>query len=196
MVKYIPARGLNETADYIFTRHCIHLPPGFRLEDLFQPVAWNHVKARLQAHDIIRCIAHDGSFDVDLTVREVEVGGVHMTPRPHIGGVTGEAAMAELNKVAHAAAPVNVPLGFDGRPKVYVEYLAATKWRLIGINGEEVSRDHKDEATAMKAMYAYLASAGMVMPTEEEIEVELEAREKAEEQAKKPAPRRKSKEAA
>ena len=82
-IKYISPRALNETADYQFSRYKVDIPSGLTLDDLFVPVTWAHVKNTFNQHDIIRCIAEDGSVDVDLTVRKVDVGGVHMIPRPH-----------------------------------------------------------------------------------------------------------------
>ncbi len=164
MIKYVPARALNETADYIYTRFCVEVPPDMVLEDLFTPIAWAHVRNRLQKHDIVRCIAEDGSFDVDLTVREIEVGGVHMVPRPHIGGLSGGKALDKLSKIASSSTPNKVPLDSEGRPVVKVQFLPATKWRVIGMSGHEVSRGHKSEAEAVQAMHKYLASAGLEMP--------------------------------
>lgn len=164
-IKYIPAKSMNETADYIFTRYVVEIPPNMGIEDLFKPVNWAHFSTgKLKKHDTIRCIAENGSFDIDLSVREVTVGGVHMVQRPHINGKCGAAAMAELDRIAEESAPSIVPLARDGLPVVRVEFLPATKWRVIGLEGGEVSRGHKTEAAATKAMHEYLKSAGLLMP--------------------------------
>lgn len=171
-IKYIPAKALSQTADYVYTRFCVEVPPSMKLEDLFVPVAWAHVRTQLAKHDIIRCIAEDGSFDVDLAVREVEVGGVHMVPRPHIGGVSGVEALEQLSEIAASSSPAEVPLAADGAPVVRVEWLPATKWRVLGISGGEVSREHKTEADAIKAMHQYLASAGLQLPRLSSVQAE------------------------
>jgi len=189
-IKYIPAKALSQTADYVYTRFCVEVPPSMKLEDLFVPVAWAHVRTQLNKHDIIRCISEDGSFDVDLAVREVEVGGVHMVPRPHIGGVSGAEALEQLAEIASASAPAEVPLGADGAPVVRVEWLPATKWRVLGISGGEVSRDHKTEAEALRAMHQYLASAGLQLPKLSNVQAE------SDDPAPKSRPRSKKKEAA
>jgi len=165
-IKYIPAKAMNETADYVFTRYCVEIPPNITLEDLFRPVVWSHfsVGNKLKKYDIVRCIAENGGYDIDLTVREVEVGGVHMIPRPHVGGKAGADAMSQVTKVAEKTIPTVVPLDRDGKPVVRVEFLPATKWRVIGHEGGEVSRGHKTEADAIKEMNRYLKSAGLVMP--------------------------------
>lgn len=189
-IKYIPAKSLSQTADYVYTRYCVEVPPSMRLEDLFVPVAWAHVRSQLTKHDIIRCIAEDGSFDVDLAVREVEVGGVHVVPRPHIGGVSGAEALEQLSEIAQSSAPAEVPLAADGHPVVRVEWLPATKWRILGISGGEVSRDHKTEAEAIKAMHQYLASAGLRLPKLSSVQAE------SDDPAPKSRPKPKKKEAA
>jgi hypothetical protein len=187
-IKYISARALNETADYVYTRYCVEIPPSMKIEDLFIPITWAHVRNQLAKHDIVRVIAEDGSFDIDLTVREVEVGGVHMTPRPHIGGLSGGDALSELTTIAAEATPATVPIGADGMPVVRVEWLPATKWRVLGISGGEVSRDHKTESEAIQAMHKYLASAGLQMPALASIEAEedpepIKPRKKAKKEA-------------
>jgi len=189
-IKYIPAKSLSQTADYVYTRFCVEVPPSMKLEDLFVPVAWAHVRTQLAKHDIIRCIAEDGSFDVDLAVREVEVGGVHMVPRPHIGGVSGVEALEQLSEIAAASSPAEVPLGADGNPVVRVEWLPATKWRVLGISGGEVSRDHRTESEALQAMHKYLASAGLQLPKLSGIQAE------SDDPAPKPKAKAKKKEAA
>jgi len=173
-IKYIPAKALNQTAEYCFTSYHVDVPPGMTMEDLFKPVSWAHFSTGLlKKNDVVRCIAEDGYYDIDLTVREVTVGGVHMVQRPHVGGKCGAAAMAELDEVAAKAAPTLVPLARDGRPVVRVEFLNATKWRVIGLEGGEVSRDHKSEAEAIKEMNRYLKSAGLIMPKVPKAEKEV-----------------------
>ncbi len=163
-IKYIPPRALGQTADYQFQRYKVDIPSGMTLEDLFAPVAWAHVKQHLAQHDIIRCIAEDGSFDVDLTVRKIDVGGAHMIPRPHIGGVSGPEAMRQLSEIAELNTTKTVPIDYQGRPVVRCEYLPATKWRVLGLLGQEVSRGHKTEAEARIEMNKYLAASGLEMP--------------------------------
>jgi hypothetical protein len=165
MVKYIAATQLNETADYQFTRWSIVIPQNIEFEELFVPVTWAHVRHKLTKNDIVRVIAQDGSYDIDLTVRQVEVGGVHMLVRPHLDGIAGADALKNAAERAKDAAPKVVPLDGEGNPVVKVQYLPATQWRVIGINGGEVSRNHASEADAIDAMNAYLASSGLTMPS-------------------------------
>ena len=164
MVKYIAATQLNETADYNYTRWMVIIPQNIAFEDLFVPVTWAHVRNKLSKHDVIRVVAQDGSYDMDLTVRQIEVGGVHMLVRPHMDGIAGAEALTKAAERAKEAAPKVVPLDGEGNPVVKVQYLPATKWRVIGINGGEVSRNHDTEADAIEAMNAYLASSGLSMP--------------------------------
>jgi len=162
-LKHLPATLFNELADYKFDRRFAVLPPGTTFEDLFIPTLWAHYANKFKKYDIIRVVAEDGEFDVNLTVDSVAVGGISMKPWPHFRGAAGDAAVAAASKAANEGRMTEVPLDKAGNPKVYVEHLAATDWRVVGLNGE-ISRDHKTKADADKAMAKYLKDNGLTMP--------------------------------
>ena len=165
--KIIPATLFRDLAEFYSNRYMSVLPPDITFEDLFQPHMWAHFggtegNSKFKRHDTVRCIAEDGSFDLDLTVVNVEIGSVTMRIRPYFGELSGDAAIREAAKVANAN-PGIVPLARDGQPTVRVDHLPATGWRVIGTGGE-VSRGHPTKAAAEKAMADYLKKAGLRMP--------------------------------
>lgn len=162
-VKYIPVKSMRQLADFDFQRYFVEVPHDMTTEDLFKPITWAHHVRTLRKYDVVRCVAHDGSYDFDLTVLNIEGGGITMGLRPHIAGKVGEEALVALSQVAASVNTTSVPIEKDGLPRVRVEYLAATKWRVIGMNGE-VSRDHPSEAKAKKAMQEYITANALVMP--------------------------------
>lgn len=174
--KIIPATLFRDLAEFYTNRYMAVLPPDITFEDLFQPHMWAHFggipeNAKFKRHDTVRCIAEDGSFDLDLTVANVEVGSVTMKIRPYFGDKSGDAAIVEANKVA-GSTPGIVPLDRDGKPTVRVDHLAATGWRVIGTGGE-VSRGHPTKAAAEKAMAEYMKKAHLRFPDPVEPEKEL-----------------------
>lgn len=165
-IKHLPATLFNELADYKFDRRFAVLPPGITFEDLFVPTLWAHYANKWHRHDIVRVVAEDGSFDVDLTVAEVTVGAITMKVRPFFGQASAEAAVAAATKAAESGRLAIVPLAKDGKPVVRVEYQPATKWRVLGLNGE-ISRDHETESAASKVMREYLKKTGLALPVQD-----------------------------
>lgn len=165
MPKHLHANVFRNLADYSFDRWFGVMPPDVTFEDLFHPTTWAHYANKFKKFDVVRAVAEDGSYDVDLTVSEVTVGGIHMRVRPFFKDAAGDAAVAVAAKAASSAAPKIGPLAADGKSKIRVEFLPATKWRVLGLNGE-VSRDHATEAAANKAMAKYLKDIGMELPAD------------------------------
>lgn len=160
------------------------VPNDIELTDVFPPTFWVHHQAQLRQHDRVRLRRQDGAFDVEVTVVElVENGAVRVAPWPKLAdlGEFSDDDKAAAAKVLSRSAELTVaPLGSDGLPKARVEYLEATGWRVRGWDGHEVSRDHKSEADAKKALGLYLEKMNMVMPSPQEI-----AKAQAETAAKK-----------
>ena len=168
MLKHLAATFLKTQQDYIHDRYTVVLPPDVTLADLFAPTFWAHHTKRLTIHTIVRCIAEDGSFDLDLTVAAVPEGksSIVMKLRPNYGGMSGEAAVAEAQKQAEEARVKEVPFARDGKPIVRVKHLAATGWRVLGLEGREISRDHKTQTEAVRSMNKYLTDARLEMPSD------------------------------
>jgi hypothetical protein len=179
-VKHLPANLFSTQADYAQQRWFAVLPPNIKFEDLFHPMLWAHyARGVFHKHAIVRVVAEDGSFDIDLTVAEVASGGIRMKVRPFFGEASSEAAAVAAKKVAEDARLKVVPIGRDGAPVVRVEFLPATQWRVVGMEGE-VSRDHPSEARAQAALERYLADIGMELPSPDEIAAsQAAAKEKA-----------------
>ena len=166
--KVIPAKKFHDLAEYNYATYCDILPPDISFEDLFQPSTWAHfgaadpTNAKFKVGTIVRVIAEDGSYDLDLVVVDVNVGSVTMRIRPFFGELSGSEAIKEAQKIA-GTRPGTVPVGRDGKPVVRVDHLPATGWRVIGVNGE-VSKNHPTKLAAEKAMAEYLRKAHLTMP--------------------------------
>ena len=95
MLKHLHGTCLKLEQDYVHARFTIVLPPDVTIDDLFVPTFWAHHTKRLTPNTIVRCIAHDRSFDIDLTVAATPEGNssVVMQVRPYYGGLLGEAAL-------------------------------------------------------------------------------------------------------
>lgn len=168
MLKHLPIGYMTHLADYQTSHYFVALPPGIDFEDLFVPTFWAHHR-KLRKHDIIRVVAPNAAFDIDLTVTATPTGGAVMRVRPCYGAMSGAEAVATAAKVADEVSIKTVPISRDGRPAVRAEFLPATQWRVLGLGGHEVVRGLSSEAEALKAMQGYLADAGLVMPSEAEI---------------------------
>jgi len=163
MVKKIPGDFFAYTAEYAFTEYACTLPPGFGVEDLFHPVTWALHAKKFTTGDRIRVRTNDGTIDIMLVVDAVTVGGVHVSEWPKFNGATGGAALAEIAQTAKEKTIAVVPIDTDGKPKVRVQHLPATNWRVLGLNGE-IARDLPTEAAALAKMHEYLKTAGLTMP--------------------------------
>lgn len=196
MAKQLPAYFFAYTAEYEFKEYACTLPPGLTITDLFNPVAWANHARKFAPGDRIRVRTNDGSIDVMLVVDAVSVGGVHVSEWPKFLGASGGAALADLSAEAKRATPTVVPFDTDGEPKVRVQYLPATQWRVLGLNGE-IARDLGSEAAAIDKMHEYLKQAGLTMP-EAAKEADAETSEPSEIQTETTAspPRKPAKKAA
>jgi hypothetical protein len=155
--------------DFVYASYVEQLEPGVEFSDLFNPVFWIHVRGRLRQRDIIRLIAHDNSFDVFLTVQALPAGGAVMRflsgdPGPKVGDPFK--FIQELREAR--AIPTIAPMDPAGKPLVRVQFIPATQWRLLGIDGSEVKKDMATREEAEEAMGVYLKDINMRLPTEEE----------------------------
>ncbi len=169
-LKHLPPTYLSANADFEYTCYYVALPPGVTFEDLFSPVFWAHHQKTLKARDLVRVRGHDGKFDITLSVDSVPQGGVIMKLWPRYPEGCDEAAARAANTAAEVARTKTVPLANDGYPTVRVEYKTATNWRVLGLNGEEVSRDHATEGDAARVMQKYLRDCGLTLPGQEDID--------------------------
>lgn len=64
-----PTRLFQPGAKY--ARYTEFVEPGTTLSMVMAPDYWTHVRAVLRVHDVIECIAMDGSFEADLRVTQI-----------------------------------------------------------------------------------------------------------------------------
>lgn len=159
--KILPAGALNSTADFVHQRFAVRLPPGFTYGDIFNPVFWSHYArpGGLKEMDVIRVVAHDWSWDVMVTVRAMTRGGANVQLHPVIPENPDERSIQVVHRLR------------NGKLAVRVEFQKATKWRLIGLDGHEVSRDHETKETAEAAMADYVHALGMELPDDWRTEI-------------------------
>lgn len=171
-IKHLGAEHMRAAADFQRRSFDIHLPPDVTYADLLVPSFWAHHARKLSKFDIVRVIAHDHSFDLDLTVVTSLPGGLVMKPRPLFFDATAMAAL-EASGLATESRLTAVPLDRDGTPIARVDFTPATKWRVINISGGEVKRDMATEAEAQLVFAKYLTETGLVLPPKDTVDVAM-----------------------
>ncbi len=168
-MKFLDVKNMQVLQDYAHRRFFVQLRPNETYADLFVPTFWSYHKGKLAENDLIRVRANNGTFDVTLTVVAVKVDGIVMQRWPI------EPSADDVIKAAEVGlAERYVPYGADGKPVVRVEYLPATQWRVMGLNGE-VYQGIKDEAAARAKMGEYLKDIRYAMPDEADQAKNLDA---------------------
>jgi len=149
------------------TFYFVQLVDGQRVQDILDPTFWGQLEKqrKLRANDIIRLRAHDGSWDMAVTVKETMRGGANVELWPRLPeGV----ADLFLNKTLRCA-----PLDHLGN-SVIRAFSVGDKWRVNGLEHQQVS-EHGSQPEANGAMQAYLAQVRMRLPTAEESAAHREA---------------------
>lgn len=149
----LPAGHMRTLAEYQFARYFVELPPGIAYADLFNPGFWAHHQ-RLKKFDVIRVVAHDWSFDVELTVTAKTKGGASVQLFPFVPADSGDVEVRYVPKLK------------NGKLAIRVEYQKATKWRIIALDGSEHSREYETEGLAIGAMHNYVRELGLQFPPE------------------------------
>lgn len=183
VTKKLPASALAHTYDHYHRIWFVQLPPGYVFEDLFSPGFWSHHRKLVKA-DIVRVRAHDGSFDFNVSVLATPQGGavVDVWPR-YPTGTDINAARAAIDAGA-AARPKVVPIMSNGKVAVRVEFRDATKWRVIALDGSELSNGHETQADAEAARDKYLVELRMELPSDEAIKAAEDKAAKADAERK------------
>ena len=154
----LPAKGyFQHTAEYDTKNWFVVLPEGVPYADLFRPDFWVHHASRMNQFELVRVRACDGSFDVTLCVRARAQGGVHMEEWPKW---PSETAADEARAQQDASIK---PREVAGKPVPRVEHTKATKWRVIGLDGNEFARNFDTKDIAEKALVNYAAGLGRVI---------------------------------
>lgn len=164
--KHLPAHLIRQAnvGGINHSFHFIELPPGYDFGDLFVAQFWGHYHNKLKEHDLIRVKAANGTFDVMLAIDSLPKGGIVMSLWPKYPGDAEPEVAKIARRQASASRPRTVPLDRSGDPMVKVEWTRASGWRVRGIDGHEVSRQHINEQNARDAMEKYLAELNLVMP--------------------------------
>jgi hypothetical protein len=144
MAKLLPAKTLFTQAAHFNITTYNEIVDGFTIEELLEPTTWRHHASKFKQGDLLFVMAADGSYDIALRVSAVMRDGVKVHLWPFVG--EGE--------TAREPAPVEQKM-IDGEPVPRVEFTRATKWRGIGIGGDEVFRDVASKAEAQKLLEDY-----------------------------------------
>jgi hypothetical protein len=128
--------------------------------DLFCSSFWAHHAAKLHVNDIIRVRRRDSAFDFEIVVAKIEEGVATMEPWPKWPQDDAGSEQPTLRVV---------PIHHDGLPKARVEFLPATKWRVLGADRQEVSRNHGSRDHAETELEKYLKVVCMRLPNDEEV---------------------------
>lgn len=139
-------------AEEAITRWYLRAPAGTLREHLLDPDYWVHIGPQLLRtpnrgiHDEIRVVADDGSFDVDLTVVEIDHRGKWAR--------VVERSAAARGKRVERATPGTYP-----DPDGYtIEFSSAHQWRIIDRHNNVLEKTIPDEETA-KARLAEIKKA-------------------------------------
>lgn len=175
--KTLRANGLRnaDRIDQRFSQFHEIVNEDVTVDDIMHPAFYRHHK-NLRKYDKIRMSHPADHFDFDITVRAVVAGGVvvdYFDGRLP-DGVDLTSLKAKI--AAETAKLAVVDIAADGAPVVRIQYLPKTKYRLLGLNGEEVKRDIPSKEAAENELAIYLAQIRMRVPTEAEIAVELKRR--------------------
>lgn len=166
----------QDQSHYVHQTYTIVMDPGVEFADLFVPGFWVHAKDRLRARDLVRCIAQDNLFDVTLTVAAVPAGGVVMRFLHGDPGTDIDNPLAAALAARQLGTQIRmVPIAEDGKPKVRVQHLPATKWRVLGLDGKEFARGFETQHDAEQRMQAYLREIHMRLPSADEIQAAKDA---------------------
>ena len=157
---------LSELGQYKYQTWFVVIDPS-KAVDIFRPQYWVNA-TKFKVNDRIRVIASDQSFDFELVVTgKPEVGGgyvVDVWPRFPQG------VMAEAKALSDAADAVKrelVASTVNGKAVPRVEENKADGWRVIGIDGNVASKNHRSESAANLAMSKMLNQLGIDKPAPE-----------------------------
>ncbi len=152
----LPPKGFFGATSEFDTRNwtALEVPAEIEYADLFDPTFWRHHAAKFRKGNLIRMRRVDGAWDVQLNVVASVQGGLQVELWPKMPDATAAQRAAEQMAAAIQVREVN------GRPVPRVEHTPATKWRVIGLDGNEVSRGYETKRAAEDAMRTYAATLG------------------------------------
>jgi len=145
--KFLPVNSVpKQTIEYDINIYSIAVPVGMTVTDLLTPSTWKHHAKKYRPRDLIFADALDGSFDVGLRVVGATIDGVQMRLWPMFG-----------DEPEQQEPVAEIPRERGGKEVPRVEHTPRTKWRVIGLDGNEVARDFETKDAATGALKAYAA---------------------------------------
>ena len=145
----IPVRSFAHREEFQTARYRVLLSPDVAYSDLFVPSTWEAVREILRPYDVVRVIAGDESFDVELTVVRTSLAGAVMRLKNKLPGE--DAGKPRL---------VPAPVFPNGSPAIRIQFTPASRWRLLNFD-KEIKRD-MSKPEADEALDRYLREAGFV----------------------------------
>jgi hypothetical protein len=178
--KTLRAGALTRASQYDMTvpQFFETLPEDVDYSEIFDPNFWRHHTA-VKPGSLVRLRHALGNFDVIVNVVHKVAGGVlveFFSGRPPRGidpYKVQDDTRAEALKIRVA------PIAEDGKPVVRTQYLAKTKFRVLGLGGAEVARDISTSAEAETVLLNYLNGLNMRNPTNDELLEHAKAKQAA-----------------
>lgn len=155
--QYRPMR--LQRVEQVISRHLHIAPPGVTVDRVMDPEYWGHVGDKLRRsangglHDEIRVVAEDGSFDIEVTVVQVDFRGNWVRVRPL--RMWPETLWKKYGVAKAAPAMVAGTPDADGWR---YEHAGPQGWRVINATGDIVDHGLPDQAAAEASLVAAKAA--------------------------------------
>lgn len=177
MLKSLPAADTHfkRTHDSAYTTRCALCPLEAEYSDIFRPEFWRHVANYLALGELIRVRREDGAWDFMVVVIGKSQAAVTVDVWPRFPKEIARADHEAMAHVAQTARRVMTQSLVHGKPVPRVDHTKATKWRIIGLDGNEHSSGHPTKAVAEQKMKEYLVAMGVEEIIEPPAEPKAEA---------------------
>lgn len=163
MLKSLPATEshFKRTADSAYTTRFVSAPLEAEYSDIFRPEFWCHVANHLALGDLIRVRREDNAWDFMVSVIGKSHAAVTVDVWPKFPKEIARADHEAMAHVAQTARRVMTTSLVHGKPVPRVDHTRATKWRIIGLDGNEHSSGYPTKAVAEQKMKDYLTAMGV-----------------------------------
>jgi hypothetical protein len=149
-----------------------HLEDTDDFADIWSVAWWKHhcsagANGCVLEGDLVRLIATDKSFDIVVSVERVLPGGaeVHLYHGRLPEDIAGLDAYEIRRRYTKNEADFSlVKMDHEGKPFVRVEYLPASKWRVVGDDRQVVAESIISKSEADKRLSKYLFDMNLRMP--------------------------------
>lgn len=151
----------KRTADSAYTTRFVLAPLETDYSDIFRPEFWSHTANHLSLGDLIRVRREDNAWDFMISVIGKSHAAVVVDVWPKFPKEISRADHEAMAHVAQTARRVMTTTLVHGKPVPRVDHTRATKWRIIGLDGNEHSSGHPTKAVAEQKMKEYLVAMGV-----------------------------------